>query len=157
MGRGSLCIFLSNDTIKLTFFHLNPTFVSFDLSSFIFYYILFVCLFGVYSPTREFFTHMETSPLPVKGCKFWPYSRHSWSLSNEGSLTCHTCCDTGLLFIMIISEDPWHSHLLPSVWQWSFHYLFLRLRSVAAGNRTPISRMRGERSTSAPPQRWHIE
>ena len=31
----------------------------------------FVCLFGVFHPTREFFTHMETSPLPVKGCKFW--------------------------------------------------------------------------------------
>ena len=29
-------------------------------------------LFGVYRPTREFFTHMETSPLPVKGRKFWP-------------------------------------------------------------------------------------
>ena len=33
---------------------------------------LFVCLYGVYSPTREFFFHMETSPLPVKGCIFWP-------------------------------------------------------------------------------------
>ena len=22
-------------------------------------------------------------------------------------------------------EDPWHSYLLPSVWQWSCHYLFL--------------------------------
>ena len=30
----------------------------------------FVCLFGVYHPTQEFFTQMETSPLPVKGCKF---------------------------------------------------------------------------------------
>ena len=28
------------------------------------------CLFGVYCPTREFFTYMETSSLPVKGCKF---------------------------------------------------------------------------------------
>ena len=36
------------------------------------YIVLFVCLFGVYRPTREFFTHMETLPLPVKGCKFWP-------------------------------------------------------------------------------------
>ena len=27
------------------------------------------CLFGVFRPTREFFTHMETSPLPVKGCR----------------------------------------------------------------------------------------
>ena len=33
---------------------------------------LFVCLFRVFHPTREFFTHLETSPLPVKGCKFWP-------------------------------------------------------------------------------------
>ena len=26
-----------------------------------------VCLFGVFRPTREFFTHMDTLPLPVKG------------------------------------------------------------------------------------------
>ena len=32
---------------------------------------LFVCLF-VFLSTREFLTHMETSPLPVKGCKFGP-------------------------------------------------------------------------------------
>ena len=38
---------------------------------------------------------------------------------------------------MVISEDPWHSHLLPSIWQSSCHYLFLRLRSVATGDRTP--------------------
>ena len=25
-----------------------------------------------FCPTWEFFTHMETSPWPVKGCKFWP-------------------------------------------------------------------------------------
>ena len=37
---------------------------------------------------------------------------------------CHTHCDTGLPFIMVISENPWHSHLLPVVWQWSCHYLF---------------------------------
>ena len=33
--------------------------------------------------------------------------------------------------------DPWHSHLLPSASQWSCHYLFLRLWSVAAGIRIP--------------------
>ena len=43
--------------------------------------------------------------------------------------------------------------LMPSVWQWSCHYLFSRLRSVATGDRTPISRMRRERSTSTPPRR----
>ena len=30
-------------------------------------------------------------------------------------------------------EDLWHSHLLTSVWQKSFHYLFYRLKSVAVG------------------------
>ena len=35
-----------------------------------------------------------------------------------------------------------------SVWQWSCHYLFLRLGSVVTRDWTPISRMRGERSTS---------
>ena len=65
------------------------------------------------------------------------FARLSWQLSSEGSLACHTYCDTGQPFVMVISEDPWHLHLLPSVLQWSCHYLFLRLRSVAAGIRTP--------------------
>ena len=32
----------------------------------------FVSLFEIFRPTRELFTHMETSPLPVKDWKFWP-------------------------------------------------------------------------------------
>ena len=111
----------------------------------------FLFLFEVYRPTREFFTHMETSTLPVKGCKFRPVLG-TYGHCSKGSLTCHTYCDTGLPFIMFISEDPWHSHLFPSVWQWSCHYLFLRLRSVATGDRTPISRMQGERSTFTTPR-----
>ena len=76
------------------------------------------------------------------------YVRYSWPLCSEGLLTCHIHCDTGLPFIMVISEDLWHSYLLSSVLQWSCHYLFFRLRSVSTGDRIPISRMRGERSTS---------
>ena len=58
--------------------------------------VLFVCL-GFFVPLEEFFTHMETSPLPVKGCKLWPVlgtdgrydcARHWWPLSSEGSLAC---------------------------------------------------------------------
>ena len=30
------------------------------------------CLFGFYRPTRKFFTHMKTSPLPLKVSKVWP-------------------------------------------------------------------------------------
>ena len=65
------------------------------------------CLFGVYRPTRELFTHihMETSILPVKGLQILTYARHSWPLSSESSLACHTYCDTGHPFIMVIYED----------------------------------------------------
>ena len=44
---------------------------------------------------------------------------------------------------------------MPSVWLYYLYYLFLRLRSVATGDRTPISCMRGERSTSTPPRRYN--
>ena len=54
------------------------------------------------------FTHMETSPL------------HGASVYN------------------VISQDPWHSHLLLSVGQWSCNNLFLRLILVCRGwIRTP--------------------
>ena len=36
----------------------------------------------------------------------------------------HTNCAMGHPFIMVISEDPWHSHPLPCVKKWSCHYLF---------------------------------
>ena len=101
---------------------------------------VFVCLYGGFSPSREYFTQLETSPLTMRGNKFWPiYTRNSWPLiiSSDGSFTCQTYCDTGQPFIGVVSEDPWHSYLLPSVWQWSCHCLYLRLRSVEAGIRPP--------------------
>ena len=75
--------------------------------------------------------------LAGEGLQILTCTRHSWPLSSEGSLACHTYCDTGRLFIMVISEDPWHSNLFSSVWQRSCHYLFLRLGSVAASNTQP--------------------
>ena len=115
----------------------------------------FVCLFlfvcSLLSHSRNFPSWRIT--IAAEGLQILTFARHSWPLSSEGSLACHTHCDKGLTFIMVIFEAPWHSHLLPSVWQWSCHYLFLRLRSVATGDRNPISRMPGERSTSSPPRR----
>ena len=115
---------------------------------------LFVSLlvWGFTSDSRIFHSYGDVT-IAGQGLQVLTSARHSWPLSREGSLTCHNCCDTGLPFIMVISEDPWHSHMLPSVWQWSWHKLFLWLRSVATGDLTPISRIRGERSTSTPPRR----
>ena len=97
-----------------------------------------VCLFiwSLSFHSRIFHSYGEVT-IAGEGLQILTYARYSWPLSSEGSLA---CCDTGLPFIMVISEDPWHSHLLPSVWQWSCHYLFLRLRSVATANRTPTRR-----------------
>ena len=48
----------------------------------------------------------------------------------------------------VISKDPWHSHLLPSVSQWSCYYLFLRLLRglLRLGFEHPTYRLRGQRS-----------
>ena len=82
-----------------------------------------IILFVVFLPTPKFFTHMEKSLLLVKGCYVWPMFG-TCRLSSDGSLTCHNYADTGHPFILVISDDPWHSHLSPSVWQWGCHYLF---------------------------------
>ena len=99
----------------------------------------FVCLFGV-------LRHMETAPLQVL-----THTRHSCPLSSEDSLVCHTYWVTGHPFIMVISEDnypkdPWHSNLLPSVWQWSCNYLLNDLGLSRLEFENPTFRMRGERS-----------
>ena len=78
------------------------------------------CLF-VYSffPNSRIFHSFGDVTITGEGLQYLTYARHSWPLSSEGSLACHTYCDTWHPFIMIISEDPLHSHLMPSVWQWS--------------------------------------
>ena len=73
--------------------------------------------------------NLETLPLPVKGFKLWPIlgTQGNWAVRIPLRATPVT---RGIRFIMVISEDPWQSHMLPSVRQCSFHYLFKRLRSV---------------------------
>ena len=95
------------------------------LESNVMYYIYY-CMFiwSLSAHSREFFTPLETSPLPVKGCKCWLMFGTYDHWAERVFLACHTYFDTGHPFIMFISEDPWHSHLLLSVWQWSCHYLF---------------------------------
>ena len=71
------------------------------------------------------------------------YAWHLWPLSSEGSKAWHIYSDTAHSFMMVISEVPWTSHLLASVWQWSCHYLFLRLRPVLVGIPTPNTPLAG--------------
>ena len=39
-----------------------------------------------------------------EGLQILAFARHSWPLSSEGSLACHTYGNTGHPFIMVISE-----------------------------------------------------
>ena len=71
-----------------------------------------ICLFFV---VRKNFHSFGDITITVVGLKILTFTRHLWPLSSECSLTCHT----GQPVIKVISEDPWHSHILPSVCQWS--------------------------------------
>jgi hypothetical protein len=51
------------------------------------------------------FTHMEKSPLSVKGFKIEAYAWRSGHLRREGSLLCHTCCDMGPWFLQSHPND----------------------------------------------------
>ena len=88
----------------------------------------FVCMFKHFGPTREFFTHWRRHHCRWKAAKFDLCSAlmaiEQWGFFRVPHLLWHG-----------VSEDTWHSHLLPSIRPWSCHYLFLRLRSVAAGIR----------------------
>ena len=68
---------------------------------------------------------------------------HLWPLSSEGSLTCHTYCDTGQPFIIVISEDLVAERLAVEL---SLPVLTTKVGSTE--DQTPISRMLGERFQS---------
>ena len=76
-----------------------------------------ICMFWFLCPNRENLSlkwKIRSHHYQWRAANF-VLNSNSLLLSNEGSLACHTYCDTGRPFIMVISEDPWLSHLLPSV------------------------------------------
>ena len=94
--------------------------------------ILFVWSFSSHS---RIFHSFGDSTIAVEGLQIFTYAQHWWPLSSEGSLACHTYCDTGQPFIMVISED--HLYLWPSIWHWSCHCLFLDLSRPGIEPRFP--------------------
>ena len=92
-----------------------------------------VCLNGVSSHSRISHSYGDLS-ITDEGCKFWPMltlmAIEQWGLEQWGFFSVHAYCDTGHPLKMVISEELWHLHLLLTVWQWSCHYLFLRLFTV---------------------------
>ena len=70
---------------------------------------LFVCLVGVLRPTRKIFTHLETSPWPVKGCKFWHLLGIHGHWAVRVFFSVPHLLSHGTSIIMLVSEDPRHS------------------------------------------------
>ena len=62
----------------------------------VFFYVFFFCFIRVLRPTREFFTNMKKSPLPVKGSKFDQFSTLKAIECCEG---CHIYSEMGHSFI----------------------------------------------------------
>ena len=98
---------------------------------------LFVCLFlvGVFVSHWSIFHSYEDYHYWWRDANF-TYARHTRTLSIEGSVLKHlmrhgaSICDGDLRGPMTLTP-------VAERWQWSFHYLFLRIRSVAAWIRTP--------------------
>ena len=63
-----ICYFYMSDDVELS--HGQDVVLAFVLKDTNYTRCTFDCLFRVFRPTWEFFTHLESSPLPLKGCKF---------------------------------------------------------------------------------------
>ena len=61
---------------------------------------LFVCL--GFSHAKIFVLYGDIT-ITGEGLHILTYARHSWLLSSKGSLACHTYCDMGHPFLMVIN------------------------------------------------------
>jgi hypothetical protein len=86
-------------------------------------------------PAQECFTYMDTSSLPMEGCKILAYAWCIGPLSREGSLSCHTCCDTGPQFFRFHPKDPSIQSLLRHTWKCGLSTL------TRNPHRSPFSRL----------------
>ena len=82
---------------------------------------LFVC--GSWSFSKIFHSYGVVT-FTGDGLQIFIYTEHLWPLSTDGSLACHTYCDTGYPFTLVIIDKPCLSQLLLSVQQWSCYCLF---------------------------------
>ena len=86
-----------------------PSFVRSFFCSFVRLFVrLFVCLlvcFFVYLFVWGYSSHYIRHHYRWRAAIFYLCS------AVEGSLACHTCWDKGHPFLLVISEDPWRSHL----------------------------------------------
>ena len=119
-AKQNLFYYLKNNSINYLKIHaeINCCSLFFSLTYFgssSVLFVLFLC--GLLSHSRIFHSYEDVT-ITDERLQILSYAQHFWPLSSECFSACHSYCDTGLPFIMdllVISEDPWHSHRLPSV------------------------------------------
>ena len=81
------------------------------------YLCLFLCLFAwsLSSHTRIFHSYGDVTVVG-EGRQILTYAWHSWPLSSEGSLACHTYCDAGNPFVEWSSPRTRDTH----TYSWAF-------------------------------------
>ena len=82
-----------------------------------------VCLFiwSLSSHLRIFHLYGDVT-IVDEGLQIVTYARQSWPLSSKGSLTCQTCWDTDLHFVMVILEESWHCRAFGSGAVYTYFY-----------------------------------
>ena len=117
---------------------------------------LFVCLIdlGLSSLSRIFYSYGDVT-FTNEGLQILTYPRHSWPLSSEGSLACHTYCDMGHPFIIVISENQWHSHLCRAFSSGTVTFCFYDLGLLWLGFEHPTFHLRNQRSKPLRPRLGH--
>ena len=109
-------------------------------------YFLFVCLGWFFSHSMLFSLIYGDVTVTGERLQFFAYTRYSWPLSSESSLECHTYCDMGNPFMMVISKDPWHSHCCGAFSNGVLTTFFNDLRLSRLIFEHPTFPIRGERS-----------
>ena len=114
-----------------------------------------VCLyFWTFSSHTRIFHLFRDVTIAGEGLQILTYARHLLPFNSKGRVP-HLLWH-GHPFIMVLSEDLRHSHLMLSVWQWSNRYLFSRLRSVAAGIRTSNLPLAGRTLQPTATSQWQL-
>ena len=88
---------------------------------------LFVCIL--------FAVHLENGDAKIiadEGLQIKTFSKYSWPLNSK----CYLARYAYFTGYQVFNFNKWYSHLLPSVWQCNWHYLFQRRRLVATEIRT---------------------
>ena len=67
--------------------------------------VAFDCLFGGFSSHSIIFHIYVDVTIAGEELQILTYAPHSWPLNSEVSLACHTPCDTGHMYIIVISEE----------------------------------------------------